>query len=163
MSSLKTQKCFDKSLTTKAKPQKPNHLWTFGGITMCNARDKSEARREEHLAGPLGKNSFRCLIWSHFMTIHQVTLDSRFHCPKTACVLTPRQYGPLTSLITLHDHTPGDVKQSMSLFHVYSHPDNMALWCHWTHFMTMHKVISNNQQRFSRPVGFVCGSCVDAE
>ena len=60
-----------------------------------------------------------CRRWSHFINIHQVMSDSQFYCDKTICVLTPRQYCPSMSLITLHQHTPGDVKQSILLWQDY--------------------------------------------
>ena len=51
--------------------------------------------------------------WPRFMNIHQLMWDSQCHCSKL-CVLTPRQYGPLISMITLHKHASGNVRQSMS-------------------------------------------------
>ena len=53
--------------------------------------------------------------WSHLMNLHQMMSDSLFHCAKIVCVLTPRQYGPLTALITLHELASDDVRQFSSL------------------------------------------------
>ena len=66
--------------------------------------------------------------WSHFMNMHQVMSDSQFNCAKNVCVLTPRPYGLLTSLITLHEHAPSNVRQSIELCQECTCTHTQTVW-----------------------------------